>query len=511
MKRLLKYNKFKLLLEEVEVNYSKSIYEWISSEDDKVPYGNDNQFYKKLQNDNFVDYIQEVNISDIIYDSYPIKLGSMAFNLLQKNMTNKLGSDLLSVVNKTKDFGILKDTFGESFLSEIKISFFLGFYSEPKTDNGTTGGFFKPKFRSDNGKVEMIVPTININKSNDAKLVYNSKKTIRHELQHFTQYINSMFLSIGEYLIKDNFKTDIETVIIKVGTKVKYKTGLGKTFLNLNQNVGIDDKNLLDQFNKMSLSYPNLKSNDNDLIDTDQEKKVAKVLAYWLSDEEYKTYLSDVVEKYVESYFSITEDYKGISGVYRIYKKYSDIVDNISIKNKEKIDSGLEVGKEYIYTNKKGQQKTVKLISTTHDTSVGDDKQWFTSDDEEGDTLEKGYASVIYKDISGEYSSSSPEMAVSISQLTPIKESLSEEEKRKMEFRKEIKGCIGERFNTYIDVIKYLKESKNFFNKASKNIFNNILTEDRVSIVITAKKETSANLVKLINKKLDEKLLSYSE
>ena len=80
-----------------------------------------------------------------------------------------------------------------------------------------------------------------------------------------------------------------------------------------------------------------------------------------------------------------------------------------------------------------------------------------------------------------------------------------------MEFRKEIKGCIGERFNTYIDVIKYLKESKNFFNKASKNIFNNILTEDRVSIVITAKKETSANLVKLINKKLDEKLLSYSE
>ena len=427
MKRLLKYNKFKLLLEEVEVNYSKSIYDWISSEDDKVPYGNDNQFYKKLQNDNFVDYIQEVNISDIIYDSYPIKLGSMAFNLLQKNMTN-LGSDLLSVVNKTKDFGILKDTFGESFLSEIKISFFLGFYSEPKTDNGTTGGFFKPKFRSDNGKVEMIVPTININKSNDAKLVHNSKKTIRHELQHFTQYINSMFLSIGEYLIKDNFKTDIETVTIKVGTKVKYKTGLGKTFLNLNQNVGIDDKNLLDQFNKMSLSYPNLKSNDNDLIDTDQEKKVAKVLAYWLSDEEYKTYLSDVVEKYVESYFSITEDYKGISGVYRIYKKYSDIVDNISI-----------------------------------------------------------------------------------SQLTPIKESLSEEEKRKMEFRKEIKGCIGERFNTYIDVINYLKESKNFFNKASKNIFNNILTEDRVSIVITAKKETSANLVKLINKKLDEKLLSYSE
>ena len=86
-----------------------------------------------------------------------------------------------------------------------------------------------------------------------------------------------------------------------------------------------------------------------------------------------------------------------------------------------------EIGREYIYTNKKGEQKRVKLSSLTHDTSIGDDKKWLTKDDKKRETLKDGYASIIYKSKSGGYSSSSPEMAVPISKLTPLKESLLQE------------------------------------------------------------------------------------
>lgn len=83
-----------------------------------------------------------------------------------------------------------------------------------------------------------------------------------------------------------------------------------------------------------------------------------------------------------------------------------------------------KVGREYIYTNKKGDKKRVKIISLTHDTNIGKDKKWLTKDDQEIDTLKDGYVSVIYKDRQGAFSNNSPEIAVLRSQLTPLKESL---------------------------------------------------------------------------------------
>jgi len=87
--------------------------------------------------------------------------------------------------------------------------------------------------------------------------------------------------------------------------------------------------------------------------------------------------------------------------------------------------ANIKVGKEYFYTNKKGEKKKVKVISLTHDTNVGKDKTWLTKDDIKKTTLAKGKASVIFKDKKGEYSSSSPEMAVDFEKLTPIKESVT--------------------------------------------------------------------------------------
>jgi len=84
----------------------------------------------------------------------------------------------------------------------------------------------------------------------------------------------------------------------------------------------------------------------------------------------------------------------------------------------------IKVGREYLYTNKKGEKKKVKVISLSHDTKIGDDKKWLTKDDKEVEKLGKGYASVIYKDNSGGYTNKSPEMAVLKSQLSPVRESL---------------------------------------------------------------------------------------
>lgn len=85
--------------------------------------------------------------------------------------------------------------------------------------------------------------------------------------------------------------------------------------------------------------------------------------------------------------------------------------------NPQKIGQ-FEVGKIYTYTNKKGEKKKVKLISLTHDTNLGKDKKWLTKDDIKQKRLAKGVASVIFQDNDGEYTSKSPEMAVSLERLS---------------------------------------------------------------------------------------------
>ena len=85
---------------------------------------------------------------------------------------------------------------------------------------------------------------------------------------------------------------------------------------------------------------------------------------------------------------------------------------------------GIKIGNEYLYTNKKGVTKKVKVISLTHDTSIGNDKNWLTKDDINKDALASGKVSVIFRDKEGKYTSKSPEFAVDSNQLAPLRESL---------------------------------------------------------------------------------------
>ena len=99
--------------------------------------------------------------------------------------------------------------------------------------------------------------------------------------------------------------------------------------------------------------------------------------------------------------------------------------DQTRISKDKRKDKELQVGKIYLYTNKKGVTKKVKLISLTHDTSIGGDKKWLTKDDVKVGELAPNAASVIYPDKEGNYSNKSPEIAVAVDRLKTVKEGIS--------------------------------------------------------------------------------------
>lgn len=86
--------------------------------------------------------------------------------------------------------------------------------------------------------------------------------------------------------------------------------------------------------------------------------------------------------------------------------------------------NGLSKGKLYDYTNKAGKTNRVKLLSTTNDTAIGLDKEWMTKDDEMKAGLERGFASVLFPDKDGQYTSKSREIAVSSDKLVAVAENL---------------------------------------------------------------------------------------
>lgn len=123
-------------------------------------------------------------------------------------------------------------------------------------------------------------------------------------------------------------------------------------------------------------------------------------------------------EKLKDGYVDVI--YQDKNGEYSTSTNFTPVlISKLSpLEEKENNQTKLNVGKEYFYTNKKGEEKRVKLISLTHDTSIGGDKKWLTKDDKSGDTLENGYVSVIYPDRAGKFTNKSPEIAVLRSQLS---------------------------------------------------------------------------------------------
>jgi len=154
----------------------------------------------------------------------------------------------------------------------------------------------------------------------------------------------------------------------------------------------------------------------------------------------------------------------------------------------------IRIGKEYYFTNKKGDKKKVKVISLTHDTTVGKDRTWLTKDDVKQTTLAKGKASVIFKDKKGEYTASSPEMAVSFDQLSPVKESISISkfddivlEDKKFGTQRNVEVTKGEDYLTQA-VSNIRKSLKSIVDEKDKGIG---ITEDFIQEILDKKMDSN--------------------
>lgn len=422
MKYLKNYLNFlKPLLEEVEVKYSEQIYNWIVSSYNSCPDNMTPEFYRGM-----IPNIQYFPVADMLYDSYQIKLGQVAWYLYTTKMNDELIINILKEVatNELK-FGVLKEVMSPKFyqaLQDQQIVVTSVFYSEGVDENGNIrfGGFWPLEFNFSSRMFQLV---IELNKSPEVKkLNKDITKTIRHELQHATQFVNSFFLNIGEGLIKQNFDNKIvldDFMKLAFDKTIKgYKVGLGKTKTGFKQTSDFSDEKLTKHFNK-------LYKNDNLIIDTEEEKELAKHLRYICSDEEYKTYLSDVVENSVDSWVNSMniDDLKFFVEQLNLYTKYSNVLDNISVK-----------------------------------------------------------------------------------------EALTDEEKVKMELRKDLSKLAKETGRTYQDCIKSFKNIKNIFEDYIKDIFNEIIeNDDRIKTMCKIRKETAASLVKLIREKFEQRLLKKLE
>ena len=159
----------------------------------------------------------------------------------------------------------------------------------------------------------------------------------------------------------------------------------------------------------------------------------------------------------------------------------------------DRSSANIQVGKEYYFTNKKGDKKKVKVISLTHDTTVGKDRTWLTKDDVKQTTLSKGSASVIFRDKKGEYTAGSPEMAVSINQLSPVKESVVISkfddivlEDKKIGTQRNVEVTKGEDYLTQA-VTNIRKSLKSIVDEKDKGIG---ITEDFIQDILDKKMES---------------------
>lgn len=237
---------------------------------------------------------------------------------------------------------------------------------------------------------------------------------------------NCQAAGVKNIFVKDiqyYYSNGIEINIYNVNNYQNNTTNIND--VDVNTAIGIGDGGPL-KVSGRSVSKSDLKVGQEYIYTSKRGKKIVKVISLTndvLSGKDKKWFTGDDKEreKLKDGYVDVV--YQDKDGKYSTYTNFSPVlISKLSPLNSE-IKNELEVGQEYIFTNKKGEKRTVKLISTTHDTSIGKDKNWLTDDDKKVDTLEDGYVSVIYKNKSGAgYNSSSPEMAVSTSQLTPLRE-----------------------------------------------------------------------------------------
>lgn len=431
MKHLKLYEEFKYqLILENELKYSKPVHKFMVDKIQSLLKQVDADKEKSIElcknNINNLSITSE-KVNEILFDKFPIRLGYIILNTIvqfARNFHNKIEIDELeynkkwAIINRMIDIKSIhippSDSIYKSFpdlknplelnLSNGTAKILLVPYwggeddyskraiSYPETfeqRDGRLGCFlflynsqYKPiKYLLNKTDNNVICSAIAINLKRfyessykheyqdfDKVSQYDKDYVVRHELQHFTQALNSLCLIVGEKAIKelkhgighdtkipflDPRLSDIKSKVDKIEefynncvyeAQKSAKVGIGGEKTNLRQQGSAklseynkDIRKTLDKFWK--------KFYNGDEIDTEEEEKIADWLTYIGDDREYKTWLSDIVQKY------LTMDWLKISELAinkKIIDKYESYLKNISYE-------------DYIFTSEEEEEKNKVL------------------------------------------------------------------------------------------------------------------------------------------------------
>lgn len=180
------------------------------------------------------------------------------------------------------------------------------------------------------------------------------------------------------------------------------------------------------------------------------------------------------------SYNTYLENFKTVFNIVQEYAKLKATKPESSDSN---IDN-LEVGKEYVYTNKKGEKSIVKIVDKVHPRQAGNDKEWLTDDDVvDPQKIKQPGVYVVWK--RGKvYPSNAPAQTVDPSSLSPIEgnQGVPVKVPVKAPVKSPVKTYDNYSFineaeeNTKILVLKPIKSLYDYFNQDKGSIIKDLDT-----------------------------------
>ena len=195
-------------------------------------------------------------------------------------------------------------------------------------------------------------------------------------------------------------------------------TNVNNTNVN---NTNVSNTNYSSSSSRTSVTKSELRVGQEYIYTSKKGQKVVKVVSLtndvlsgkdkkWLSGDDQSR------EKLKDGYVDVI--YQDKDGEYTTTTNFVPIL----ISKLTPLNADLQVGQEYIYKNREGKERVVKVVSLTHDTLSGKDKKWLTGDDKKREELKDEYVDVIYQDKNGEYTTSTNFQPILKSRLTPLKE-----------------------------------------------------------------------------------------
>jgi hypothetical protein len=260
-------------------------------------------FYQERPNNEKI----QAKASDIIYPKIKQQLGAVILKVSGENNFS-FDSKFISEFDLSLKSGKLTPVF-QKYLDEASIDLYVNaFYDigEKVSDEddkrlvnfGNLGNYDSESFinslKSDK-KCGSWALELNLNQ----KCREVVSQTIRHELQHLTQYFSSLCISLSEQFQKESVKntenvdlSDLITQIYENNIK-KIKVGVSKTISDISQNKKDNEDE------KLKSAYKKVYNDDLDL-DVKDELEKAKSLKYLLDDVEYKPWITDLVNMYMK-------------------------------------------------------------------------------------------------------------------------------------------------------------------------------------------------------------------